>query len=261
MPVFHQPHNSMGNHSYNVFIYENVDYDLHFHKNIEIIYVIEGKVECIVNNKAKVLEEGDFAFCLSNEIHSVKSIVKGLFWIGVFSEDFIHEFKKHMGGKCGNDFSFRCSENILKYLSDNLIKEELSDVFIIKSSLYALCSEYLRQITLSESNDKHTTVMENIVEYVEYNYKKSITLSDMAEYFGYDYYYFSRIFNRLFSMSFNDYLNIYRFNKACELLTETDLSITKISSESGFNSIRSFNHIFKKLSGVSPRAYRNIDIN
>ena len=58
-------------------------------------------------------------------------------------------------------------------------------------------------------------------------------------------------------MNFTDYINVYRFNAACAMLTETDMSMTDIAYESGFQSIRSFNSIFKKLSGVTPREYRS----
>ena len=57
-------------------------------------------------------------------------------------------------------------------------------------------------------------------------------------------------------MSFNDYVNTYRFNTASEMLITTDASITEIAYESGFQSIRSFNNTFKKLSGLSPSEYR-----
>lgn len=258
MPIFHQPHNSIGNHSYNVYFYDCIDYDLHFHKNYEIIYVIKGKAVCSINNHTKTLEEGDFAFCLPNEVHSIKSIGDVNIWIGVFSEDFIYEFKKYQWGKTGSDFSFRCSESLMNYLSENLIKAELSDVFVIKSCLYALCSEYLRQIPLTEKKDKKTAIMSDVVDYVEKNYKKTLSLSSIAESLGYEYCYFSKIFNRIFSMSFNDYLNTYRFNEACAMLTNTNMPITEVSYESGFQSIRSFNNTFKKLAGVSPSNYRKM---
>lgn len=257
MPIFHQPHNSIGNHSYNIRIYDSINYDLHFHKNYEVIYMIGGKAICSVNNKTKIIEQGDFALCLSNEIHSIKSIGQAKIWIGVFSEDFIHEFTKHHKGKTGIDFSFKCPKSLMSYLSENLIKEKLSDVFVIKSCLYALCGEYLKQIPLEESNRKQDLIMANIVEYIDQNYKSAISLASLAESLGYEYCYFSKIFNRLFSMSFNDYINIYRFNEACTMLTESDLSITDISYESGFQSIRSFNNTFKRLSGVSPSEWRS----
>ena len=96
-----------------------------------------------------------------------------------------------------------------------------------------------------------------VVEYMEKNYKNPISLATLAESLGYEYCYFSKIFNRLFSMRFNDYLNIYRFNEACAMLTDGNLSITEISYESGFQSVRSFNNTFKRLSGVSPGKWRS----
>lgn len=100
--------------------------------------------------------------------------------------------------------------------------------------------------------------MENIVEYIDQNYKSTISLATLAEHLGYEYSYFSKIFYKLFSMHFNDYINIYRFNEACTMLIESEMSITDISHESGFQSTRSFNNTFKKLAGVSPSEYRKL---
>lgn len=256
MSVFHQPHNSMGNHSYNVYIYNRVNYELHFHKNYEIIYIMRGKAICTVNKTSKTLKEGDFAFCLSNEIHSIKSIGNSKVWIGVFSQDFIHEFAKFQKGKRGTDFSFRCSKPTMKFLSENLIKKDLGDVFMIKSCLYVLCSEYFNQIKLEESNDKQASLIQYIVEYVDKNYKNPISLATLAESLGYEYCYFSKIFNKLFSMNFNDYINIYRISEACTMLIKSDMSVTEVAYASGFQSIRSFNNSFKKITNVSPSEYR-----
>lgn len=256
MPIFHQPGNSVGNHSYNVYIYDRLDYDLHFHKNFEVIYVISGQASCCVNNRTKTLLAGEFAFCFSNEVHSIRSLGESRIWIGVFSEDFIQEFANYQHGKTGEDFSFRCADGIMLFLSEHLIRETLSDVFMIKACLYALCSEYLRQIPLLESGSRDGSFMQSSLDYIERGYRNTLSLSGLAKHLGYDYCYCSRTFNRLFSMHFDQYVNIYRFNAACALLTETALSITQISYESGFQSLRSFNQIFKKLAGIPPKVYR-----
>lgn len=256
MPIFHQPHNSKGNYSYNIFVYDTIDYGLHFHKNYEIIYVIKGRIDCSVNGHAATLERGDFAVCLSNEIHSVRSVGEARVWIGVFSDDFIPDLRKKLTGNTGELFAFRCSDYLMNYLNENLIMRSPQDIFVIKSCLYALCSEYLTKVSLTERNDKHTSIINSVVDYMEKNYSNVITLSMLAEAMGYEYCYFSKMFYRIFSMSFNDYLNTYRFNKACELLTDTDIPITQVSFKSGFQSIRSFNGTFKRLAGVSPSEYR-----
>lgn len=78
----------------------------------------------------------------------------------------------------------------------------------------------------------------------------------MSERLGYNYYYLSKCFHKIFSMSFTDFLNSYRLDAALSMLTETDKDITDIALESGFQSIRSFNEFFKKNIGTTPAKYR-----
>ncbi len=256
MRIFHQTHNSQSNYNYNIFIYDNVSYTHHFHKNYEIAYVLSGKALYSVNDKQQILEEGEFSLCLSNEIHSVKSLDNSKIWIGVFSEDFVHEFKKQIEGKTGSDFRFRCSESVREFLLQNLIINQPDDVLLIKSCLYALCSEYLKSVELVPRDNRRGVLMSDIAEYVEQNYKRNVTLKELSTYLGYDYCYLSKAFNRLFSMPFNDYINTYRTDHAISLLTNTNLTVTEITFESGFQSIRSFNYIFKKQTGLTPAEFR-----
>ena len=255
MPIFHQPHNSVGNHTCDLTIYDYLDFGLHFHKNYEFIYVISGTVRCEASKRQRLLRAGDFALCMSNEIHSIRTIDAGQIWIGVFSEDFIGEFVKYRKDRMSADFTFRCAPPLSDYIMENLIKTKIDSVFVIKSCLYALCNEYLRENPLIDTDDKTSSLIGNIVEYVSSNYKSGITLASAAEALGYEYCYFSKIFNRLFSMSFKEYVNTYRYNEACNLLLNSDMTITEIAHESGFQSIRSFNDSFKRRAGTSPREY------
>ena len=56
-------------------------------------------------------------------------------------------------------------------------------------------------------------------------------------------------------MSFNSYVNIYRLNNAYYLFENTDGSILSAAIDSGFKSVRSFNHNFKKHFGMTPNEY------
>ena len=125
---------------------------------------------------------------------------------------------------------------------------------MLKACLYAVCEEYLKSNQLVERN-KMSSIISDILAYIENNYKNSISLLDISKSLGYEYCYFSKNFKKLFSMSFNDYLNLYRFNEACALLVKKELSMIEVAHESGFKSVRNFNHIFKKLAGMSPSDY------
>lgn len=255
---FHQVWNSVGDHSYNAVFYENIFWDYHFHKNYELIYIIEGKVECIISDKTTILESGDFAICLSNEIHSYRSVGNSKTWVCVFSEDFVHSFDKVMQGKAGRDYRFRCSQPVMSYLKECLITEETPSLLRLKSCLYIICDEFLLHTELVDRHEKNLGLMNAISDYVSENYCQKMTLSQIAEQLGYNYCYLSKAFHKIFRMSFNSYVNTYRFSKACELLIETDTAVTDIAMESGFQSIRSFNEIFYQMAGVSPGKYRKM---
>lgn len=254
--IFHQVWNSVGDHSYNAVFYENIFWDYHFHKNYELIYVIHGEVECTISDKTSILHANDFAICLSNEIHRYHSIGESKTWVCVFSEDFVHSFDKVMQGKVGTDYRFRCSPPVTAYLKDCLITDKPLNLLRLKSCLYAVCDEYLSQIELVDRREHHLGLMNDISDYVANHYQKKITLSQIAEELGYNYCYLSKAFHKLFRMSFSNYVNTYRFNKVCELLIETDLPITDIAIESGFQSIRNFNEIFSQMAGMPPGTYR-----
>ena len=202
-----------------------------------------------------VLKDG-FAIVLPNEVHEVESSEDAEFWIGIFSEDYVHEFTKLQAKKIGLRSTFTCSPDILALVRDRLIFAEHPSEYMTKACLYALCDEYITGCEFVLRTDKQFNVMTRIVDYVESNYTKSITLSALAESIGYDYSYFSKTFTSLFGMSFNEYVNTFRFNRATELLLQTDKPIREIAAESGFGSLRTFNGIFKEIAKISPSEFR-----
>ena len=70
-------------------------------------------------------------------------------------------------------------------------------------------------------------------------------------------HYLSRIINHHFNKSFNELINSYRIEEAkALLLNEPNQQITNIGFEVGFNSIASFNRVFKEQTGLSPTEYK-----
>ena len=254
--IFHQLHNSKSSYSYNAFFYTNETWDFHFHKNFELIYVAKGSVKCIINSTEYTLNAGDYGLCLPYDIHSYIPNSDTLYWVGVFSEDHVRLFAKHIRGKVANGFVFKCPESTNQLLQSVLICEAPPSIYILKGCLYAVCDAFLSQIEFSESlNNKKTNIL-LIAQYVSDNHTKNITLTDISKLLGYDYNYVSRYFHSAFNMSFTNFLNIYRLETAIKLLEETDKKIADIALESGFQSIRNFNNAFRLKFGISPSEYK-----
>ena len=97
---------------------------------------------------------------------------------------------------------------------------------------------------------------EEIVSYISANFRKSFLLEDMAKDLGVSKYVLSRTFSKAFHRNFNQFLNDARLRYAKQRLENTDDPIITICLDSGFESQRTFNRVFKEKYRVSPSEYR-----
>ena len=93
--------------------------------------------------------------------------------------------------------------------------------------------------------------------------KNNLTADDlsqaaMAEMAGISKDYFSRIFKNVTGMNYSKWLNTVRLEKATELLSQNDMTLTEVAMLSGFQSIPSFNRVFRTEKGMTPGEYRNL---
>ena len=129
--LIYQPTNSLSNHNYNAVIYENANWYMHFHKNLELVYVIEGEVKAFLNENEYNLVKNDFFLVLPNQIHGYASVGNSKIWIGVFSEDYVREFNQITKNKIGDNPIFNCSDEELLFLKSCLLKTEPPDLIML----------------------------------------------------------------------------------------------------------------------------------
>lgn len=258
--IFHQPLNSSSNYNFNTALYTDTPWQPHFHKNLELIYILSGSVDCTVNGVHYTLNEGDFGLCLPFDIHSYSPKENTNYWVLVFSKDYIR-YSANQLLKKAEGFPFRCDASVTEFVKKRLINNPEPTVLTLKSCLYALIEEYIKKVPLIEKKSNDGLTPHLIIEYFEKNFKNNISLSDLAKQFGYDYNYMSRYFHNTFNMSFTDFINVYRIENAIRLLEDTNESISTVALESGFQSIRSFNKSFKKNMDITPLQYRKASRN
>jgi len=97
----------------------------------------------------------------------------------------------------------------------------------------------------------------HIMEYLEANYTRQISLDDIAENCGCSKYHLSHIFSQHTGTTISDCLLELRLKKAKELLASTAQSIKEISAAIGFSDPNYFSLVFKKSIGISPVQYRS----
>ena len=253
--IFHQPINSRGNFNYNAYTYTKTDYAPHFHKNLELILVQEGAASVTVDGLTRCVETGQMALVLSNQIHSFVLHGNTKIWVAVFSEEYVPRFSAAIQGKKGKNFLIQPEPAVLQLIVEQLMNRDAS-LYMRKACFYAVCDAYLQSVELEARAEKSGFIVGELLDWVAKNYTQDISLLKAAQVFGYEYHYLSRLLNQGYRISFVELLNSYRIEHACELLKTTNMPITRIVEESGFRSIRSFNMIFCRAVGCTPREYR-----
>lgn len=249
----HQISNSLGNYHYDVRIYTQRFFSSHFHTAYELIYTFEGKTKLSVNGIDEELFPGEFLLLPPCSIHALDIDADTKVWIGVFSADFITDFHKKYRYMQFSKFS--CDADMLPLLNRHLLTPDQPERYLLKACLYLICSECLKKAS-AQNIKASSNFISQVTEYICEHLSQELTMAQTSEALGYEYHYFSSLFHKYFSMNFREFLNLFRFEHACELLTDSTRSITSIAEECGFSSIRNFNRVFKKMSGKTPGEYR-----
>lgn len=103
---------------------------------------------------------------------------------------------------------------------------------------------------------KSVKQLKSVFEYIESNYASKITLQQLSQRSGMSPKYFCRYFQTIAHKTPMDYVNYYRIERACFLLCTTDLPITDIAYDCGFNDCSYFIKLFKKYKHTTPKQYQ-----
>ena len=98
--------------------------------------------------------------------------------------------------------------------------------------------------------------MQNILIYIDDNYMNDISLKEISQHFNVDIYNLSKRINSITGTNFKTYINSMKVLKAEEMILNTRKPLIEIALECGFNSIRTFNRVYKKIKGYSPSSLR-----
>ena len=250
----------------------------HWHEEIEIVYVQDGKMSVEVSGEKLILKTGEILFIPPEHIHEFKKIntYSCKFYSIVFSLSLLvssHStiiYNKYLRTikKAPNFYLFQQhhlnNEQVVKITEDiiNLYRTQpYGYELLVNSYLFSFIFLVLQQgiVTPDAINSLSPSTnmkIKKIIKYLEDNYSNKITLDDMATLVCTSREYFSRFFKKYFQMNFSEYLTTYRVSKATYLLITTNWKILDIAIDSGFNDASYFTSIFTKYMKMTPTQYR-----
>lgn len=248
---------------------KNLSNTPHYHDEIEIIFVLSGRVNVFCHLGRVTAEAGDIAVLMPKEVHNFITETENRVYVmklcckNTVDETDLTEYR--FSGcliKNGTELNSAMSHHI----------HEMAKVYgsLDKGAGYAanahsnmlislvLCSDLCQKQDSSSSKRNEATVnlLKIVTSYIEGHFAERISLDQISSYCNMSKYYFAHTFKENFGMTFLDYLTQYRMRVASHLLAETDKNITLIGNLSGFSSTRVFNNLFKARFGMSPSEYR-----
>ena len=239
--------------------YHNINFSFakNIHRSFEYIFVKKGQLDLMLGNKTYTIAENQGALILPYEIHSFNTNDYSDSYICVFSPEYIKTFQNMIQGKCLKTPIFNVSP-IVQDLTFQTLFNKNNDILSIKSSLYMISSEVLKQTELIESGKTDQILIHKVLSYIQNNFTKNISLKEISSNLGYSYNYLSKYLNETLELSYVDFINENRISYALYLLKNTDSSITDIAYSCGYSNVRSFNRNFIKIAKITPTEYRNL---
>lgn len=264
---------------------------LHQHEYIQINYVTKGRGYHVINNTKHEIQVGDVfvmpPFVPHKIVPNHENAVIEVIEIEFVPEFLNEQFSDISKAKSLFDFSYIalflvCKNEIRSDLrltgedqkSVNKIVHELYKEYQEQKPLFQhsfkaqllyllviLSRAFKETMGVTENTQvflKHRKSIEKVLDYIEKHFTEDLKIEDMSKVAMMSQTYFCYFFKVLVGKTFTQYLIEKRIEQAKELLVGTDLSVTDVAINSGFNNISHFIRTFKAGANLSPIQYRKI---
>lgn len=249
------------------------DTPVHTHSFYELIYVDKGEVINVVGGKSLYMRVGDLCVMGHESSHSLHAVDRDATVINVclrrrlFQTDYFSEFyaadspiSRLLRGEAESEYLFYpdTSSSIIRTLvhvaaSDYVAAGFRQTLALSARVLQLLCeTERLKVHTYYGIDEKTLEILQRIAEHPE-----TASVSSVAREFGYSPNYFSQYIRKHTGYAPKEIITRYRLDRAAELLSQTDMSVSRVAEAVGYANCGNFHVIFKRRFGRTPDSYRH----
>lgn len=252
-----------------IFIHALGSVPKHWHKSLELLFVLSGTVHILVDDKSYTLNSEDLLLINSQSIHELYSDKCELIalQINLSKSEFFNDYKNIFFSCCSVDDTNNTKYDYIRYLLARLIKvnESGENSFLTIAITSLLLNELITNFQSKKTDKffedkKNLNQLSKILDYINDHYKEGITLNDIAENEHFSLSYLSRFFKKYMGMNFTSYYNKIRLEHAVNEMLSSNEPISTIAINSGFPDSRAFVSLFKERYGMLPSEYRSMNI-
>jgi len=243
----------------------------HWHTHYEIMRIVSGSFHLTLDSATTTYHAGDVIFITQGVLHGgepedcvYECIVFDLNMLMKDNHACANTIQAIMNGKIRIDthISEKCDKilPIVKDLCHVLAEKKPGYEFMTQGYLYTLIGVIIEEKLYEESVNDTITVqrlnsVKNVLDYISDNYSDSISLGRLARIAGMNPRYFCRYFRSMTGRTPIDYLNYYRVECACEMLSTKNISIKETAISCGFSDESYFVKTFRKYKNTTPKQF------
>lgn len=242
--------------------YDNYQDGVQIHEDIEILYILSGRMAVFNDERNYVLESENFIVINPFEHHEIYR-EKGCHAISLFIPlDILISHNVGQISCCsavsGTNASYYPS--IRKYLAQvvRYLLQDTSDYndMLIESNLLQFLA--ILKMHFTDGSEVHKTGkdMSSILFFIHERYRNQISAQSVADQFHFSQGYFSKYFEKSIGKPFSTYIRDLRLLHARNLLMTSDKQIIDIAADSGFDNVNTFISNFRDKYGMTPAKYR-----
>lgn len=252
-------------------------YPIHFHDDMEVVYVLDGNVILRNGYYTYNLKQGDIFILNDREMHSFESTGEDNM-VMMLQMDLTY-FSRYYDNLRNNFFVTDMEDDsdesidVLKGILARIMMEILQKGYgyehkVIESThnlIACLMSDFQYFVMedgkfKNEAKNKGNKILagrlNRITDYMYDNYNRKLTLSEIADREHLSIYYLSHIIKEATGLSFQDLLSYIRVEESEKLLLGTNKKIGAIAEETGFSAVRYYIKHFEQWFGMHPLEYR-----
>lgn len=237
------------------------DFPIHIHNAVEICVMLEGSCRVLYENRKFDVEAGDIFFAFPNQPHGYEENRNTKRYLLILPlKPYLEMFYKTLTEQLPESPILPKGTwedlGLLPVLQLGSTDAYHASEMVMQGYFAVIVGKLLSRMKLKHNDSSSENILRSILLYVHSHYTEPINRRDIARSIGYNESYISHVFGSVLHMSLTQYAQTLRIDDAANLLTTTKLPVIQIASELGFGSVRSFDRVFLKRMGMTPKEYR-----
>ncbi len=233
----------------------------HLHDAVELVYLEKGEGDFLDGDTWTHLTAGDIFISFPNRVHGYENSRDLALYLLILPTSLcLPAFRRLMLEQAPVRSWLKKDQwehtGVAQLLQLALADRSTASEAVMLGYFQVILGKLLPLMPMMPALSGTGSALQTILRYIGGHYREPLTRKALAKAVGYNESYISHLFAGTLKISLPEYIHALRLQDAMELLSRTDLPVSRIAMNLGFGSLRSFNRVFLRQIGQSPRQYR-----